>query len=1166
MPSPTTAQSVIGVVRKALTSGKDASKIVRRYVTASDEGFEYDEDFRLEVCRGCAALLESEELHAQLLASLTDAISTGIGGLSCAMLIYIGNDIIQHLKDDKFDTGRFFDLLPRLLSEMAAGEAADPSPEAQCCSVFLNKLCNVAWPARCVLKLADALKAVQATPSQLTLIVKKLLRSLGEIPLDEVPLLAYHLFVIADKTHYQLVVSSLIKLFQNLGAISSQEAHDAAAGEAICYKPSVLNAQAALLVHFSLASKQDQAIGVHLAKYLKTCPSFTPLTLGLSLTTSRIPRFQDQIFQLLRAQLLEMQGATSLSTASPWLMPFVPESLAATTVVKQVASFTCRGWDMVLEPLVAFGLYLLDEPKDVKEIASTGSLILEQLWLTRPEVRPSLLTEVWLRIPTATAHVSSFIQLLKRMLATAGLNWEEFTESTLTILDQLSALDPAVSEPVIKALHPALTHSEPIKTAALIAFRKGLFNRSFEGRFAAVTGLLALVQCHRDDTVLCQEILGNFRRCFSQQLEVKQALYRGIMRIMSEVDSEAVVLEILELLHSQLLRFAKPAQQPPFQLGQLFKSDAAVTPFEDLGLLLAATSRVPYTHPESELCSAVIAECTRLAELVAEADLEHFDLDKESDFSLSSLPSRRNNATAKVLLSVYDACISVLAQAPLTLQTAQWLAALARKRQYLLRLLQAMDRKSSITVNLDVDTCFTVSKEILPLTMPDPGVHAILAGKPTLLRLVLDAMSTADIESFSLEQQQLAAAVCLYPLVSPTEFEQLDKNWKAKKDKSESVSHALMAMVHTIISSTTWGVEVLTNYLAQHQSHGTLCSLLQTQFQQNHAAKDALVFLRCLKHLQSKPPFRQDLASWARSMCSSLGAQSSEACKLLLMMASDGDKPLKFVNQLIMDLERRLGSVEDSQPRTEPFNFSIVSQALCVSGVAPSCAVAAIDKILDAIDWLSRRLVMSQKAPLDEVNVHATEKLCNKLTHVANTTAALLQVYFEKPAAWTAAFRLVRRVFHAVTQYAKFRVAELKKNRDVLPLGEARLFKLCCTRLSPNVYAAINIVNQDVGLHSKRGFDAKVVPHLIYDTEVFDRYIMLLSKHSTTNLEKHLKRRTARDFRISVQGVQQAIEDAMDEDAAEEQEHEGTPTGNTSPEQVQEQNATRAKIISSVKP
>eukprot|EP00049_Salpingoeca_infusionum_P016678 m.342915 g.342915 ORF g.342915 m.342915 type:complete len:68 (-) comp16128_c2_seq2:8355-8558(-) len=60
---------------------------------------------------------------------------------------------------------------------------------------------------------------------------------------------------------------------------------------------------------------------------------------------------------------------------------------------------------------------------------------------------------------------------------------------------------------------------------------------------------------------------------------------------------------------------------------------------------------------------------------------------------------------------------------------------------------------------------------------------------------------------------------------------------------------------------------------------------------------------------------------------------------------------------------------------------------------------------------------------------------------------------------------------------------------------------------------------------------------------------MLLSKHSTTNLEKHLKRRTARDFRISVQGVQQAIEDAMDEDAAEEQEHEGTPTGNTSPEQ-----------------
>lgn len=95
------------------------------------------------------------------------------------------------------------------------------------------------------------------------------------------------------------------------------------------------------------------------------------------------------------------------------------------------------------------------------------------------------------------------------------------------------------------------------------------------------------------------------------------------------------------------------------------------------------------------------------------------------------------------------------------------------------------------------------------------------------------------------------------------------------------------------------------------------------------------------------------------------------------------------------------------------------------------------------------------------------------------------------------------------------------------------------TTLNESVYAFIPYVgkrDQDLagrerhksGKAVRSSKEAKFVPKLIYEIEVFEQRLLQLSKARKVNLLKHAKRSTARDFRIQPTELQRAIESHQD--------------------------------------
>lgn len=108
----------------------------------------------------------------------------------------------------------------------------------------------------------------------------------------------------------------------------------------------------------------------------------------------------------------------------------------------------------------------------------------------------------------------------------------------------MSYIAPSEAKAVLGALQPLLLESAQLLDHVIIVLRKGLFSREEESRLVAVTGYLQLLKGFKPQSgvsasqqapalavishdKLWYEILGNLRRCLTQQASVRKHLYEG---------------------------------------------------------------------------------------------------------------------------------------------------------------------------------------------------------------------------------------------------------------------------------------------------------------------------------------------------------------------------------------------------------------------------------------------------------------------------------------------------------------------------------------------------------------------------------------------------------------------------------------------------------------
>ncbi len=453
--------------------------------------------------------------------------------------------------------------------------------------------------------------------------------------------------------------------------------------------------QATAILHIDFALKQDSELGREFLKLLKGSHSpLTAFSVAVLLSMAKISRFQQLVFDFLKQEVLK-RVRDEPKSYSKWARPFFRSSLPIGEVFLQVARNSGEAWDYLLQPLVDFGVFLMDcTAKDagVGKARQLGSAILSEVFQLHFEVRSIVLEQIFTRIAIGAETVKSYVELLSIVIEKTAYNLMPQLAKIKEAFEYLSFLTPDVARALLNAVQPLLEFNHSFRDYAVLVLKKSLFSRDLDGRLTAVHGLMQILaqssardaprDAPRDarntqrDSALPSELIGLLQRCLKQQPEVRQSLYRGLPGVL-KADSSLHVA-IFEMLFAQFeLCFVENEESfPPFNLKRcVVRGPTNAQLSEPFHWLLDCIVKCLHVHRKHALRAATQASAgaaerlhnehaERLRVMLGDMlrrlnanDLEDYKFDKGTEFTYSTVEGQFNILAAELLLGVLEVMI-----------------------------------------------------------------------------------------------------------------------------------------------------------------------------------------------------------------------------------------------------------------------------------------------------------------------------------------------------------------------------------------------------------------------------------------------------------------------------------------------------------------------------
>ncbi|EGD74196.1 hypothetical protein PTSG_06208 [Salpingoeca rosetta] len=1177
--------------RDMLRTGHKASPLLRPIFSQDNAAFDESprgDSFRESVCLFLMQLIEDPGLHATLCSDLLDVLMVGVDSLSGDGLVAVctqilravkaanGNEITQNSTtatpmspnnkpspskrrgtQPRTGTGKVFELMPKALSRLETLDAITGELDTGNAfkSFFLNRLCNMPWPPQHVLPIADAFKTVNFDADQFKFAAAKLVRSLHDVATEEVPPLVYQLLLLSAKGQRAVILQGVL-------AFCAAQSSAAVQAPTAALRHALTQAQGTVLMHISFAVKQDQDLGRELLKLIKAEASVSPFTVAAALCLLTVPRFEQTVQSVFMNMTTKHAATQDRLCRAVWLAPFCKQSLDPLRTFKTVVNGTANGWDYITAPLLRLCFYFLDSVKSAgvsvgvsSAVASTAqaavtatattvsaaaaststampasllsskgrvgdqlradiaSAVISKAFGMHSSARSYVIDEMISRIITRSSpNINGYLALFSRLIRAHVHDFGDFTEKLRDVLDYLVFLPSDQSTAILQALLPLVTTTERLKEACILVLRKALFNRCIDARMTAVRGFLLLLQSFHDP-ILCTEITTSLRRCFSQQLAVRQLLYQVSAATACASPSTApAIADLLDNQRVRLLRQTDGESGPPFIMASIVNDKADANHQTDSigGLInalhtLSTIKEVSETHLSSFL-SQFVAKMLK-------SDLEDFEIDKAADFSdASSGPSARNTAAAHALIECYDACINIVVQNEFTLERCQHIVTLLRKRQTVCDLLKEGNRKRKATDRclISMQTLSRVFSFILINTDPDDAApQAILTSKVFPMQFFLyasahllsqNAKSADAVQIVSMLLRESARSLASSPLA---------KLYDDKKNKVTIASiPALVEICSLIVSKYSQGSVTLAAKL-----HAFLSNLCET----GDTMEDSSIV--------------------------------KAVCQQLLEADNYGDVAFK----LTLDAQQHLGfmrldEAEDDEQAT--LHYHIVSKRVCETAVIPVLLADDCDRRLADINFAIDQytLLLKSNAAMDvntdesQPELPCEDPLYERLLRITKTIKEMLRTVFEGRATWLRFFKTTRNLYDTLSNACRAVLLFFQTHKDTrVPKLFQRIVHFCSKHMSPQVYITINFVNEEEKEEKPRkrkGPSAadKLIPNVVYALEIYEKFVIRIEKKAHLNLLKHMKRSTARDFRISAQTMQDIISNATADDDEDEDE------------------------------
>ncbi|MCO5611926.1 hypothetical protein L7F22_066185 [Adiantum nelumboides] len=641
------------------------------------------------------------------------------------------------------DNAQMLLLLPRCLSLIAASSqhvevpgSGDNGTSDLAGSEYLNRalkrmLSSTPWSKSVLLKIVSMLREIPLSECHLVEFLNTIFAEMRNVEPVEYPAIVYQLLLLASKGSMRNILLGILAFFShsfsNSSDVSKTKGNSKKTSAESCRQ-----VEGTILLHINFAVKQNPALGQEILNLVRS-RSF-PLTsfiFSVFLSLARIQRFEETAINLLKAAATKAYQDWKLSRYSSCLpSDLKKQCLEDVTNLEQAMMKTVRntafGWDHVIPSLVNFGFTLIETAADASlcDHAYKSSQLPSCKDLGAKILRTTFEVHALARDEVAfICNPLSRIKMVGQLVQDYPRIMLEHVSRLKECLDYYTFLHPTSASSLFCSIGSLFQLSSDLQGYAVLVLRKAMFSREATARINALQGLINLLIAERASKAqndldsllnssseascsqqersyfrktpsLLHELKGLLRRCLSRQANIRELLYKGLIKLVL-VDPTAADIAF-NLLWPHFCRYNKFAEDSNFVLdlgGCLKIQSNSVLVEEPLDHLIFSIHNLLTLQPPEEEGHNTISEplfdfslsqdlemgrmsaafslreaFLNLRKQLIHGSLSDLKMDKSQDFSAETLEGRINLEKAHLYLKVYeiliDSTVSELAKHP----------------------------------------------------------------------------------------------------------------------------------------------------------------------------------------------------------------------------------------------------------------------------------------------------------------------------------------------------------------------------------------------------------------------------------------------------------------------------------------------------------------------
>ncbi|BDA50979.1 probable fanconi anemia group I protein homolog [Coccomyxa sp. Obi] len=610
-------------------------------------------------------------------------------------------------------------LLPGLVNSIADAESGGArGAELVDCSVskLVDEIIRVGWQPKETARLLGIARDISTLgkPEKL-LFMRQALKAAAKGDVQEIPSVAHQVLLLCSQDHTAETLQGLMELIQ------AQERR-CAGNEPLSRQ--LLQVAGTVLLDIEITVKLIVQGKAWMTNLVPQGP-LTPFSIAVTLTLAAVPRLQQAARDVLKGSILGALHDTVHRQASSWVsaLPRLPQTDAASiqaALIKAVEN-CALGWAIIVQPALDLVTELLDSAGKASggfsasllgchiataaaKAAHLGIDVVIGIFRCHAPARPEILNLCLARLIGAKEEQHlPYLRLLALLVREQPAQILNHVSCLRALVDLVPSLELNVALGLMLAIWPLCKEQRALKEQLIMCLRKAMFRPDVGARLLAVRGFLFMVlqelqapcampsddhgasssqvslsQCESLTAVgsgvsLLQDLTGFLRRSLTHQAPVREALYLGMLNIVSA--DPLVHSALVELLLPKMFEYFQPDHSLPAvsleKCANLQKGEARL--IEPLGMLLSAVRAAILAGSPGTKCVNVATSGTpasahqglqnldaaqalqgifrEIGARLLDGNLENWGLDSSTNFSVGTPDGLLNHAMAGALLS-----------------------------------------------------------------------------------------------------------------------------------------------------------------------------------------------------------------------------------------------------------------------------------------------------------------------------------------------------------------------------------------------------------------------------------------------------------------------------------------------------------------------------------